>query len=144
MYKKRFSLVGDLYCASHLYGLIITGGPQLCLVVSEWHKINEDSPSPPVTATSVTLAHTCRGRKGKSETTVNHRVGLGCCAGRGSGKLRRSPAVLLTDGEKGPYRPRQHCRLSICDYWLSWTNTVSEAKIQITLLILRRGALSSL
>ena len=37
---------------------------------------------------------------------------------------------------------RQHCRLSICDYRLSWTNTVSEAKIQITLLILRRGALS--
>ena len=36
---------------------------------------------------------------------------------------------------------RQHCRLSICDYWWSWTNT--EAKIQITLLILRRGALSS-
>ena len=31
---------------------------------------------------------------------------------------------------------RQHCRLSICDYRLSWTNTVSEAKIQITLLIL--------
>ena len=20
---------------------------------------------------------------------------------------------------------RQHCRLSICEYWLSWTNTVS-------------------
>ena len=37
-----------------------------------------------------------------------------------------------------------HCSLSICDYRLSWTNTVSEAKIQITLLILRRGALSSL
>ena len=36
-----------------------------------------------------------------------------------------------------------HCSLSICDYRLSWTNTVSEAKIQITLLILRRGALSS-
>ena len=31
---------------------------------------------------------------------------------------------------------RQHCRLSICEYWLSWTNTVSEAKVQITLLIL--------
>ena len=31
---------------------------------------------------------------------------------------------------------RQHCRLSICEYWLGWTNTVSEAKIQITLLIL--------
>ena len=36
-----------------------------------------------------------------------------------------------------------HCSLSICDYRLSWTNTVSEAKIQITLLILRRGALPS-
>ena len=35
-------------------------------------------------------------------------------------------------------------RLSICIYRLSWTNTVSEAKIQITLLILRQGALSSL
>ena len=35
-----------------------------------------------------------------------------------------------------------NCRLSICDYWLSWTNTVLEAKIQATLLILRRGALS--
>ena len=32
--------------------------------------------------------------------------------------------------------PRQHCRLSICEYWLSWTNIASEAKIQITLLIL--------
>ena len=39
---------------------------------------------------------------------------------------------------------RQHCRLSICEYWLSFTNTdsESEAKIQITLLKLRRGALS--
>ena len=36
-----------------------------------------------------------------------------------------------------------HCSLSICDYRLSWTNSVSEAKIQITLLILRRGALSN-
>ena len=38
---------------------------------------------------------------------------------------------------------KQYCRLSICEYWLSFTNTVSEAKIQITLLILRRGALSN-
>ena len=37
-------------------------------------------------------------------------------------------------------QPRQHCRLSICEYLLSLTNTVSEAKIQITLLILRPGA----
>ena len=34
---------------------------------------------------------------------------------------------------------RQHCRLSICENWLSWTNTVSEQKIQITILILKRG-----
>ena len=32
---------------------------------------------------------------------------------------------------------RQHCRLSICEYWLSWTNT--EQKIPITILILKRG-----
>ena len=96
MDKKRFSLVGNLYCASHLYGLIITGGPQLCLVVSEseWHKINEDSPSLPVTPTSAVLrwnTHAEEEKEKLGETTVNHRVGLGCCAGRGSGKLRRSP-----------------------------------------------------
>ena len=36
---------------------------------------------------------------------------------------------------------RQHCRLRICEYWLSWTNTVSvsEQKIPITILILERG-----
>ena len=34
---------------------------------------------------------------------------------------------------------RQHCRLSICEYWLSLTNTVSEQKITITILILKRG-----
>ena len=38
---------------------------------------------------------------------------------------------------------QQHCRLSICEYWLSWTNTVSvsvsEQKIPITILILKRG-----
>ena len=32
-----------------------------------------------------------------------------------------------------------HCSLSICDYRLSWTNTVSEQKIPITILILKRG-----
>ena len=32
---------------------------------------------------------------------------------------------------------RQHCRLSICEYWLSWT--VSEQKMQITFLILKQG-----
>ena len=31
---------------------------------------------------------------------------------------------------------RQHCHLSICEYWWSWTNTVSEQKI---ILILKRG-----
>ena len=36
---------------------------------------------------------------------------------------------------------RQHCRLSMCEHLLSLTNT--EAKIQMTLLILRRGALST-
>ena len=35
---------------------------------------------------------------------------------------------------------RQHFSLSVCEYWLSWTNT--EGKVQITLLILRMGALS--
>ena len=34
---------------------------------------------------------------------------------------------------------RQHCRLSICENWLSWTNTVSEQKIPITILILKLG-----
>ena len=36
---------------------------------------------------------------------------------------------------------RQHCRLSICENWLSWTNTVSvsEQKIPITILIMKRG-----
>ena len=36
---------------------------------------------------------------------------------------------------------RQHCRLSICENWLSWTNTVSvsEQKIPITILILKQG-----
>ena len=32
---------------------------------------------------------------------------------------------------------RQHCRLSICEYWLIWT--VSEQKISITILILKQG-----
>ena len=38
-------------------------------------------------------------------------------------------------------RTRQHCRLSTCENWLSWTNTntVSEQKIPITILILKRG-----
>ena len=35
---------------------------------------------------------------------------------------------------------REHCRLSICEYWLSWTNTVSAAKIQITFLILNEDS----
>ena len=36
---------------------------------------------------------------------------------------------------------RQHCRLSICEYWLSLTNTVSveDQKIPITTLILKQG-----
>ena len=40
---------------------------------------------------------------------------------------------------------RQRCRLSICEYWLSFTDSdsESEAKIQVTLLILRlQGVLS--
>ena len=36
-----------------------------------------------------------------------------------------------------------HRSLSICDYRLSWTNTVSKAKIQITLPIVSRVTLSS-
>ena len=36
---------------------------------------------------------------------------------------------------------RQHCRLSIREYWLSWTNTVPEAKIQITASNLRPAKL---
>ena len=36
------------------------------------------------------------------------------------------------------WQGRQHCCLSICGYWLSLTNTLTEDKIQITLLILRR------
>ena len=76
-------------------------------------------------------------REKLGETTVNHRVsGWVAVPAEDPESCDEVPSVLLTDGEKGPYRPRQHCRLSICDYWLSWTNTVSEAKIQITLLIL--------
>ena len=37
------------------------------------------------------------------------------------------------------HKPGQHCRLSICEYWLSWTNTVSEQEIPITILSLKRG-----
>ena len=34
------------------------------------------------------------------------------------------------------YHLEEHCRLSIREYWLSWTNRVAEAKIEITHLIL--------
>ena len=34
---------------------------------------------------------------------------------------------------------RQYCRLSICEYWLSWTNTVSEQNIPLAILTLKRG-----
>ena len=27
---------------------------------------------------------------------------------------------------RGAVKTRQHCRLSICENWLSWTNTVSD------------------
>ena len=37
---------------------------------------------------------------------------------------------------------RQHCQLTIWQYWLTW-QIVSDDKIQITILILRRGALST-
>ena len=39
---------------------------------------------------------------------------------------------------------RQHCRLTICIELVELTNSVSDDKIQKTILILRRGALSSL
>ena len=41
--------------------------------------------------------------------------------------------------------PRQHCRLTICIELVELTNSVSvsDDKIQITILILRRGALSN-
>ena len=45
-------------------------------------------------------------------------------------------SAALSTGDHIGLPTRQHCRLSICEYWLSWTNTVSEAKIQITLLLL--------
>ena len=56
-------------------------------------------------------------------------------------------AATCSDGSvRPPHRQRvgrcrQHCRLSICENWLSWTNTVSvsEQKIPITILILKRG-----
>ena len=38
---------------------------------------------------------------------------------------------------------RQHCRLTICIELVELTNSVSDDKIQITILILRRGALST-
>ena len=44
---------------------------------------------------------------------------------------------LLQPEGGGGVNPRQHCRLSICENWLSWT--VSEQKIPITILILKRG-----
>ena len=34
------------------------------------------------------------------------------------------------------YHLEEHCRLSIREYWLSWSNRVAEAKIEITHLIL--------
>ena len=38
--------------------------------------------------------------------------------------------------------PRQHCRLSICDYWLSWTNTETAAATPPTVMqnLLRASA----
>ena len=39
---------------------------------------------------------------------------------------------------------RQHCRFTICIELVELTNSVSDDKIQKTILILRRGALSSL
>ena len=75
------------------------------------------------------MAAKCSGRVGRSQRFCHKMV-------------RLNPIhvgivfVCTTPGQKG----RQHCRLSICEYWSSWTNTVSvsvsEAKIQITLLIL--------
>ena len=40
----------------------------------------------------------------------------------------------LLGSSNGGEVPRQECPLSICEHWLSWTNT--EAKIQIALLLL--------
>ena len=40
-------------------------------------------------------------------------------------------------------QPRQHCRLTNCIELVELTNSVSDDKIQITILILRRGALST-
>ena len=47
--------------------------------------------------------------------------------------------VMTTDDDKKTFKSRHHCRLSNCEYWLSWTNTVSEQKIPITILILKLG-----
>ena len=32
--------------------------------------------------------------------------------------------VMTTDDDKKTFKSRHHCRLSNCEYWLSWTNTV--------------------
>ena len=45
---------------------------------------------------------------------------------------------------KHSYLRRQHCRLTICIELVEQTNSVSDDKIQITILILRRGALSNI
>ena len=53
---------------------------------------------------------------------------------------------LVVNQEKVWLLPRQHCRLTICNELVELTNsiqTVSDDKIQITILILRRGALSN-
>ena len=51
---------------------------------------------------------------------------------------RGSDSPLMVERDDG----RQHCRLTICNELVELTNSVSDDKIQITILILRRGALS--
>ena len=66
--------------------------------------------------------------------TINSVVTL---AQNGSQKLFSQVLTQLVSKWQGCLR--QHCRHNIREYWLSWTNTVSEQKIPITILILKQG-----
>ena len=60
------------------------------------------------------------------------------CALRALGLLLADDGgkTALQDGPPGG-RPRQHCHLSICEYWLSWTNTETAAATPPMVLVMQ-------
>ena len=70
------------------------------------------------------------------DSLTTEKVGTGPRFQEGNRFIDRKLMVIVIMGETVT---RRHCRLSICEYWLSWTNTVSEQKIPISILILKRG-----